>query len=330
MTGQRRMLLISPRFFGYEQDIAREFGRAGFAVDLVDERPSNSALAKAALRLRASLLTRIVRRYYDGLVERGLTRDYDLVLVIKGEVVPDWFLARVRADSPLATMAFYTFDSLSNSANFVELLHHFEHLYSFQPGATAVDPRFRLKHLFFAPEFRPLDGNAERKYDVAFIGTLHSDRYRYVKRLMAGFAHTYAYFYVQAPWYFRVRRFTSARFREVAPGDVSFAKLDRAAVAHVFRESRAVLDMQHEDQIGLTMRTFEAIASGAYLVTSNRYIQETEIMGTGRVIVADDELDLPASLAELPETSGAPDGFERYSLASWVREFADLVPGSSS
>jgi spore maturation protein CgeB len=236
----------------------------------------------------------------------------------------------VREDSPRATMAFYTFDSLSNSANFVALLHNFEHLFSFQPGATAVDQRFRLKHLFYSPEFRPLEGGAERTYDVAFIGTLHSDRYRYVKRLAAGFASSYAYFYVQAPWYFYLRRLTSSRFREVARGDVSFTKLDRVAVAQVFRESRAVLDMQHEDQIGLTMRTFEALASGAYLVTSNGYIRETELMGTGRVIVTDDELDLPARLADLPDTTGAPDGFERYSLASWVREFADLVPRSSS
>lgn len=333
MSPRGRTLIVTPRFFGYEEDIAAEFRRQGFAVDLVDERPSNRAVMKALFRVRPSLAARSVTRHFEAVAEGGIG-GYDLVLVIKGEVVPSWFVERLRAASPHAVFVFYTFDSLDNSAHFLPLLPLFDHVFSFQPEATAVDPRFRLKHLFYAPDFRPL-GTANRRYDATFIGTLHSSRYRFAKRLLAGFTRTFTHFYVQAPWYFAIKRLTDARFREVDRADVRFDKLDRARVAEVFRTSLAVLDMQHEHQSGLTMRTFEVLASGAYLVTTNDFIEQTPLIDTGRVIVTasepsiEDAAALAAQVRSLPVPETAPEGFERYSIAAWVSEFVDLVPGGA-
>lgn len=333
MSTRHRVLIVSPRFFGYEQDIASEFRRQGCDVDLVDERPSNGSVMKALIRVRPSLAARSVRRHFREIAERGVG-GYRLVLVIKGEAVPTWFLERVRAESPDAVVVFYTFDSVTNSTHFVPLLPHFDHLFSFQPDAVAVDPRFRLKHLFYAPDFRPL-GGADRRYEVAFIGTLHSSRYRFVGRLLAGFTRTFTHFYVQAKWYFVFKRLTDARFRAVRRSDVRFESLDRARVADVFRNSLAVLDMQHERQAGLTMRTFEVLASGAYLVTTNTFIERTPLIDTGRVIVTAPEpteqeaVALAERIRALPVPAGAPEGFEQYSLATWVAGFIDLIPGGA-
>lgn len=324
----RRVLIVTPRFFGYEEDIAAQFRREGFQADLVDERPSNSAFMKALFRIRATALRRSVDRYYGDLEGRGLTSGYDLVLVIKGEVVPAWFLERVRRDSPRAVFAFYTFDSLSNSSNFVRLLPLFDQVYSFQPGAERLDPRFRLKHLFYAPDFHALGDASPRRYESAFVGTLHSDRYRFAKRILSAFSSTFEHFYVQAPWYFALKRLVDPRFREVARADVRFDKLSRAEVAEVFRNALSVVDMQHEDQEGLTMRTFEVIASGAYLVTTNEFVRRTPLMQTGRVIVVDAAVsasELAEELRALPVPGGAPEGFERHSLAAWVGEFVGLL-----
>ena len=329
MSETPRVLIVSPRFFGYEEDIASEFRRQGFEVELIDERPSNSSAMKALMRVRPALAARSVQRHFEEVARRDLG-GYRLVLVIKGEVVPAWFLERVRSGSPDAVFAFYTFDSVSNSARFVSLLHLFDHLFSFQPDAASVDKRFQLKHLFYAPDFRPL-GVPDRQYEAAFIGTLHSGRYRFAKRLLGGFARTFTHFYVQAKWYFMLKRLTDPRFREVDTDDVRFDKLDRARVADVFRNSLAVLDMQHERQAGLTMRTFEVLASGAYLVTTNEFIRHTPLFDSGRVIVTavepseEDAAALAERIRSLPVPTDAPDGFERYSLEAWVAELANLV-----
>ena len=137
MAGERA-LIVTPRFFGYEEDIASEFRRQGFHVDLIDERPSNSAFMKALFRVRASALTRSLDRYFRTAVREGLTVGYDLVLVIKGETVPAWFLEQVKVDSPHAVFVFHTVDSVFNSSNFKKLLPLFDHLFSFQPGAERL------------------------------------------------------------------------------------------------------------------------------------------------------------------------------------------------
>lgn len=321
------MLLISPRFFGYERDIAAAFERKGFRVDFVDERPSNNALTKAVFRVRPALLGRSVDRYYRRVLET-LSGGYDLVLVIKGEVVPAWFLDRIEAMVPDAVLAFYTFDSLANSPHARSLLPRFAHRFSFQPEAD--DPGLRLKHLFYGAEFEPLGTAQPRRYEVAFVGTLHSDRYRFVKRVLTGFRSAFVYFYSQARWFFWLKRATDARLRNVDAADVHFDKLERASVAEAFRNSLAVLDMQHEQQSGITMRSFEVLASGAYLVTTNpaaRVLDQQRTFVIAQQPSESEVRELAERLRALPVPTAAPEGFARHSVDSWVDEFVALVPG---
>jgi spore maturation protein CgeB len=202
----------------------------------------------------------------------------------------------------------------------------FLHRYSFQLEAN--DAGLRLKHLFYGPEFRPLGSSDARRYDVAFVGTLHSDRYRFVKRVLAGFGSAFVYFYSQARWFFLLKRMTDPRLRDVDSADVHFEKLDRASVAAAFRNSLAVLDMQHDQQSGLTMRSFEVLASGAYLVTTN---PAASALSRERAIVVSAEptdhevADLVDRLRTLPVPTAAPEGFEQHSVDAWVEEFIQLI-----
>ncbi len=327
-----RALIVSPSFFGYEKEIAEEFGRQGFDVTLVDERPSNSSLAKALFRVSTASARPLIDHYYRRLVKREPWTGFDLVLVIRGEVVPPWFIQVVRSRSPESTVIFYSWDSVTNSSNFVRILPYFDHLFSFQPDTVEVDPRFRLKHLFYSTDFAPLGVESVRRFEGSFVGTLHSGRYAFVKRVLAAFHPHFEYFFVQAPWYFALRRRTDRRVRGIPRSEVSFEKLSRAHVADVFRNSLAVLDMQHENQKGLTMRTFEVLASGAYLVTTNPYIRQTPLFETGRVLIVDETVDseeLARNIRSRPIPAGAPKGFEEYSLQSWVRGFVELAMGKS-
>ena len=45
-----RILLIAPRFFGYEQEIASVIKSFGFYVDLLPDRPFDNPLMKAVMR----------------------------------------------------------------------------------------------------------------------------------------------------------------------------------------------------------------------------------------------------------------------------------------
>ncbi|TFB65710.1 glycosyltransferase [Cryobacterium sp. Hz9] len=322
-----RALFLSPSFFGYENDIEKALVSNGYTVDFFDERPTNSSAAKALFRVGGRTAQKLVLAYYRRILAATAPRAYDLVLVIKGEVVPLAFLQELRRRNPDAHFVYYSFDAIPAGSNCTVLFDEFDALFSFDPADVASDPRLVLKPLFYSTQFESRPNQEPRPLDLTFVGTMHSDRYRFVTSLFKAFTNTYGFFYVPARWFFYFNKFVSRSFAGVPVSTVSFDKLDKSAVADVFRNSRAVLDLQRSAQSGLTMRTFEVLASGAILVTGNTAIRQAEIFDPRRIVVVDDydAVDASARLREIldsmPEVVGAPVGFEEHAVENWVREF---------
>jgi hypothetical protein len=330
-----RVLLVSPSFFGYEFEIASSFERLGYDVDYRDERPSNGSVSKAALRLNPKLLTTRVRTHYERILKAALDQIYDFVVVVKGEVVPEWFLASLRTTQVRARFIFYTYDSITNSSNCVALFPYFHDLFSFDSIDVRNDPRLRYKPLFYSTPFTPGALSREREFDAAFIGTLHSDRFAYIQHLLTVFENPFVFFYVPAKWFFLVNRYITGGFRGVPRSSVSFVPMTSSEVAEVFRSSRVVFDLQRAQQSGLTMRTFEALASGAILVTANQYIQNAEFFDSRYIIIvrstADVALikDLKRALERNKQVEGPPPGFDKYSIDAWAAHLLGITPDAS-
>jgi hypothetical protein len=240
--------------------------------------------------------------------------------------VPRWFVVELRQANPDARIVYYSFDPIAPGSNSADLLDLFDDAFSFDPVDVARYPVLRYKSLFYSPAFHPFGDGRPPSFELAFIGTLHSDRHRFVTSLFSAFERTFAYFYVPARWYFAVMKYATRKFAATSWSEVSFAKLDKQDVADIFRSSRAVLDLQRDGQTGLTMRTFEVLASGAILVTGNSAIRDSEFFDPSRMLVIDDYTSASASpgllnaLRQLEPVSGPPAGFERFSVDSWVEE----------
>ncbi|MGB4779258.1 glycosyltransferase family protein [Microbacterium sp.] len=325
-----QILLITPSFFGYERSIADAFRAAGHVVDVFDERPSNKAWARAAVRVAPAVLSYRIARHYRSLVARIESADYDALLVVKGEVVPSWFLEWFIEYNPRAVRAYYTFDSLSNSPQGLRLLSRFDHKFSFDPRDVESHPGFRYKPLFYSTEYAP--SGAARDLDISFVGTLHGDRYAFTQAVASGIPgeRKLLYYFIPAAWFFWLRKLTSGDVRPVRRNDVQTSPLSRDDTVRLMQRSKAVIDVQRQGQAGLTMRTFEALATGAALITANEAVRGEAFFDPARVLVTPRDPDLidPAEIERFttmqPAVGVAPAGFDDYSLASWVDEFIDV------
>lgn len=324
MTGARA-LVVSPAFFGYENDIVAELERQGYMTQFVDERPSNRAVVRAVLRVRKDVIKRRIDRHFRRVLAALDGTNFDVVVVIKGEVLPRWFLQALRARNPGAEYIFYAFDAIENSPNCLDLLDLFDHLVSFDRRDVRCNPGFGYLPLFYAPEFRPLAfRDREKSHRLTFIGTLHSGRYRFVHSLFGPDGRDFAFFFVQARWYFALTKYVTGENRHVSWREVSFEPLSRERIASIFRDSKAVLDMQRPGQSGLTMRTFEVLASGSILVTSNDAIRQEPFYHPDRVIVLPENVqpeDAERLCDRLDRTGlplGSPPNFEEYSIEAFV------------
>ena len=211
------------------------------------------------------------------------------------------------------------------------MLDCFDTRLTFDSADADGDLGFDYLPLFYTPDYAPLpsaEAPAPRRYDLSFIGTLHTERYTFAKTMFAQAGRAFGFFFVQARWYFAIVKYLTREHARVPWSDVRFTSLNRQEVAEVFRNSHAVLDMQRDGQSGLTMRTFEVLASGSVLVTTNEAIAREPFYDPDRVVVvpaevaALDAADVSERLARLPTPAGAPAGFERYSLRSWTRTVA--------
>jgi hypothetical protein len=68
LTG-RRVLLMAPRFFGYEIEIADELRRRGALVDALPDRPFDSPIMAAVTRFKRSWTIQSADRLYQRMLK---------------------------------------------------------------------------------------------------------------------------------------------------------------------------------------------------------------------------------------------------------------------
>ncbi len=327
---KKSVLFISPAFFGYEISIRDAILENGYNVDFFDERTSNNSFLKAIFRVRKNLVKWLINKYYKNIAEQIKDKSYNYFLLIKGEVVPEWFILKFKAQNPSAKLIYYTYDSFNNNnSNSLFILKHFHERYSFDFEDVKNNPSLKLKHLFYTNEF--INKNAvsgTRQYSMSFVGTLHSNRYTTIKYFFNKFNDTFIFFYLPAKWLFVWDKIINQLYRNIKWQEVSFNKLSKKQVADIFKTSKSVLDIQRFGQTGLTMRTFEVLAAGAVLITTNSYIKYADFYNDADIVILED-LNTPLIENEIKHkietlefgNKVIPKSLEKYHVINWVNEF---------
>ena len=323
------VLFICPAFFGYEISICNALISNGYSVDFFDERSSNKSFYKAIFRIKKDVLNKAINKYYNQILEQISGKNYNWFFLIKGEVVPEWFIERFKNLNPAAKLIYYTYDSFrNNNKHSVDILKHFDVCYSFDFDDVKANPSLKLKHLFYTDDYVSPHKVLTRKHDLAFVGTLHSNRYSMIKKISSQFSNTLIFYYMPARWFFYLNKLFKKEYRPIAVSEVSFKKISKKEVAEIFRSSKCVLDIQRFGQSGLTMRTFEVLASGCVLITTNACIKEADFFDADKIVVLDDindEHNVERIKEKIENTAIFNESmkidFEKYFVNNWVKEF---------
>ncbi|MCR5885704.1 hypothetical protein LRS03_23730 [Rhizobacter sp. J219] len=321
LTGQR-VLYVAPRFFGYEVAIRQELERRGAQVDWLPDRPFDTPLQKAVTRLGRSTVLPLANRLYRKMLSQWDARHYDWVFVVNGQTLSLEMLREIRRSFPMARTVLYAWDSIENRRGIVDNLGEFDATFSFDPQC-AKHFGMQLRPLFFSPGFsRPVTPDFD--HHLSFIGTAHSDRYAVVSRLrdtLTADIQAYWYLYLQAPWVYHAYKLAKPAMRRASIAEFHFVPLDKATVQEVFGRSRAIVDIEHPLQRGLTMRTLETVGARKKLVTTNRHVENYDFYRPGNVCIIDRRAPaIPPSFLHSPYEELAPDVYQRYSIAGWMDE----------
>lgn len=326
-----RILFIGRRFFGYECIISKELRDRGFHVDFVADVPFNSTLMKAITRVFWPLIKPYAERLMKKKID-AVTQDsrYDCIFVVIGECLTVDLLRNLKKRYPSAKFSLHLWDSLGNRRQ------HLIKNFTFFDKVSSFDPHDSNKYKIF---FRPLfySGDAVRpdmncRWDITFIGTNHSDRFRLLSRIHNDFDRTmsfFCYLYSHAKWVHLVYRIFRPSYWIKSELDVKFTPLSRLDYNDIIASSRCLIDIEHPAQKGLTIRTFEILAAGKKLVTTNAEIRSYDFYDSRSIHILDRENPAIPKDFLFREAADRPLLSEKYSLKSWVDDVI-VFPTSAS
>lgn len=322
----KRILFFAPAFFGYEYKIKSKMEELGITVDMFDERSIHKSHQKALLKVNPNIFNRKTEKYYFEIIERVKNIDYDYVLFIKCEMATENVLRRIKKMFPKANLNLYLYDALDNVKNIDKKLQYFDYVYSFDRHDCLNNQSINFRPLFYCDEYKINEHiNKEYKYDVCFIGTIHADRYKILKlvceKAKKEGLSVYLYPFLQSKFIYHFYKITKKEFRGTSIQDFRFDKISSQDIANVVDQSRIIIDIQHPNQTGLTMRTIEMLGMKKQMITTNKDIVNYDFYDSRNIFVLDRN-DLNISLGAFSNTyfNVHDSVYNKYSLENWIYE----------
>lgn len=285
----KKVLMFCPTFFGYEKRLENALKSCGYAVDLYDERPSNGFFGKTFIRLGFKIYRPVVKKYVERIIAENRAKDYDYILVVKGEVLWEAELSLLRAAFPNAKFVLYLWDSVINTRNCEKNMPLYDKVLSFDPEDAK---RFNLPFLPipFGKEYSYEEAE-KYEYAAAFIGTAHSVRPRVVKQIKKQLEDMgekcFTYFYSPHILVFWLNKFTNPDYKYLSLKEVNFKPISAKDVSDVYNKTKCVIDIEHPRQKGATTRPVELLPMKKKIITTNSYVKNFKFYNDNNFLIID-------------------------------------------
>lgn len=321
------VLLLVPTFFGYQNSIKKAIEAVGAKVYFYDERCNPGFIDKILLRKMPIFERGRINKAYNN-ISAEIPKTIDYLFIINPEAITPKILERLKESHNIKKTVLYMWNSFRNKKSAKSLIPYCDATYTFDPK-DAKKYGIKLRPLFFIDKFdslsQPSVEKVDYKYDLCFIGSGHSDRCKIVKSLFKNI-NGFSFLYFSSPKLFYLRKIFDRRMDGIHKSDVSFEGLPSDKVAQINKESKAVLDIQHQAQNGLTMRTFELIGLQKKMITTNTDVINYDFYRESNIAVVDRKN--PITSKEWFEKKYEPlpvDIYHKYSLNGWLEELTETL-----
>lgn len=322
---KKKMLFIAPSDFDYYQKIKEVIETQSIEVDYYNEKPIMvyTKLGKIVKKFFPKIFENKKEKYFEK-IDR---KNYDIIFVIRGEYLNEKIISRLKENSPNARLVIYQWDSLNSLPNLEECLYLFDEIYSFDKKDCKNYKKIIFKPLFYISEYSESIEKEKAKYKYIFIGTHHSDRFEFLNkiRIALEIKENESLFYLYRPLvsFIYYKYILRKGIGKAKLSDIKIKPLSIEKVVEYIKNSEIIIDSQHPQQTGLTMRTIEALGAKKKIITTNTNLYEYDFYNPSNIFIIErnQEIKIPKSFIkgkykEIPEEI-----YKKYSLDSWVKSF---------
>lgn len=319
----RRILFFSPAFFGYEETIRKKMIELGAKVDYFDARSITRAFQRALLKITPRIFDKKTEVYYAHILEQIKDKKYDYVFFVKCDMPTERVLDNYKQAFKDAKFCLYLWDSIKNIPNIKRKFRYFDFISSFDQCDCQKYQQLHFRPLYYSDEYKRTKED-KYEYDLCFIGTIHSDRWRILKELKKQAKEQrlriYYFLYLQSRFIYVFYKLTKLEFGNTSIKEFNFDKISREKVVEIIEKSKVIIDVQHPRQSGLTIRTIEMIGMSKRLITTNADITQYDFYNPHNIQVIDRYHPLLRMDFYSPYEPLKPEVYERYSLEEWIYE----------
>lgn len=325
-----KLAIISLSTFGYFERMAIASTTKGVKTKFFDERPQNDIWTKMFLRVMPKRVAQtFAKNHMQKVCNEILNNGYTHVMIVFAETIQEKDLVAFKQAG--ISLSRFTWDSVGNRNHVQKFDHLMEAIGSFDP----VDcTQYGYSYIpLYCESIKPdaISFANDRNFDFYFCGTMHTDRPNLIHEIdnlcnKHGWVPKWDLFY-HSRWLYKIQNARNPRaislFDRISDKPFSHTEtLRNTNNAHV------IIDIHHAKQSGLTMRTFEALAQGAILLTTNkRALELVDIELHERVVILDrDNLEscMMEAMARIPGPLKDSQYYE-LSIDRFLDQIFDLI-----
>lgn len=326
----KRVLLIS--LIGYSKGLISGLKELGADVDYFSDKPDETPVTKLFGRLQLGFYQNILHSYYVSCLEPLKDRDYDFILVIRGEYTPRKSVEYMRSLFPRAKTVLYMWDGLEVASNrgVREKWSAFDRVYTFDRiDYEANRDEISFLPLFYYSSYLPENiksaNSPDLSYDISFIGTGHDDRVRIIKTLFAAAQakglRCYSYFFLPYKLIYLKNKLFNREFTDVNADDIHYSKIPFEKLYAIYADSRCIADVENRGQHGLTMRSIEILGLRRKFITTNKDIVNYDFYNPSNILVIDRDNPQPdMEWFNKPYEPLSEEIYQKYSIGNWFLE----------
>lgn len=318
----KKVLFMPVGFFEYDKVIEEEMRNMGYEVTVFSPMASYGKLYQKV----CNTITRgnyIKNRAYklQQIFFTECETQFDYVFAIVGRDIDAGLFADFKKKQKRAKFILYLWDDIARINNFNNICALFDKIITFD-SEDSQKYKYEFLPLFYTKNH--LYQNQEKKYKLAMVASLHSERidiYRTIYQKMK-LGNDDSYLYVLAgsiQGYLKGKK----QLKEVGidAGNIHIYGLSMKESIEKICEAKIAVDVQFGSQAGLTIRTIESLATKTKLITTNEHVKEYDFYNPANICVINkNNVEVPKEFFETPYQEIDTEILEKYSLKNWLKE----------
>lgn len=324
----KRVLLIVPKYYGYELEIKKVLINKGAKVTLIYENIVGYNLYYRMLYIYfKEKYKTVIYDYYKRGLKQLHGEKIDIVFAIRASSVNCDIISLIK-DYCNSDCKFimYQWDSVANNPEALEVANEFDKVSTFD-AFDSEKLNWQYRPLFYINDYVK---NVEKKtVDICYLCSWHSKRAQVLRRLkkITSEKNLNFFYNMRAPLILFIKHKyinKNPEYELVNFDEVSFKSISLKESYKWYQRSSIVVDYTHPGQTGLTMRTIECLGNQCKLITNNKLIKDADFYNSHNIYVYDDEnITIPEGFINTPYEPIDDSKYYYYSIEGWIESILE-------